>query len=366
MIVLLVGCAGNLENLVGVDNPAKPAPTVPGTTRHTIYIATSRQEAEDPTVFFTKQRDLRSVNFARVDVYIPPKHKPGYVERPKTSPPDPRKDFVILDPVKFANQTAFQNSVDRSIDSRLPDDREIMLFVHGFNTDIVAAILRAAQITHDSGFQGVTVVFSWASAGKTLDYVYDLNSALHARDGLIQTAEALLNTRTTGLSVVAHSMGNFLTVEAMRQAQLLNLFNASGKLENIILASPDIDIDVFKTQLKVFPKSKRRFYVLISENDKALAVSRRLAGGVPRVGNDTVEDLAELGVTVIDLTNVDDTSSLNHTKFADSPEIVQLIGKRLQEGDKLDEPRTPIENIPAAAKVLTGGVGGSGGIIVFE
>ena len=65
------------------------------------------------------------------------------------------------------------------------------------------------------------------------------------------------------------------------------LFNASGKLENIILASPDIDIDVFKTQLKVFPKSKRRFYVLISENDKALAVSRRLAGGVPRVGNDT-------------------------------------------------------------------------------
>ena len=49
---------------------------------------------------------------------------------------------------------------------------------------------------------------------------------------------------------------------------------------------------------------------------------------MPRVGNDDVEVLAGLGVTVLDLSEIDVNGS-NHAKFADSPEIVQLIGKRL-------------------------------------
>jgi esterase/lipase superfamily enzyme len=88
-----------------------------------------------------------------------------------------------------------------------------------------------------------------------------------------------------------------------------------------MLLSADIDVEVFKSQLKVFPKSKRRFYVLIFENDRALA---------------------------------------------DSPEIVQRIGKRLNEGDALGDTRQGLlQNIPAAAQVLTGAAG-SGGILVFN
>jgi len=42
----------------------------------------------------------------------------------------------------------------------------------------------------------------------------------------------------------------------------------------------------------------------------------------------------------MDLSKLDDTSSLNHTKFANSPDIVQLIGRRLNEGDSFVDPQT--------------------------
>jgi esterase/lipase superfamily enzyme len=296
------------------------------------------------------------VNFAKVVVSIPPGHKGGNVERPASVPPDPQREFVILEPEVFAGAGEFKGAINQTLARRNPGQREILFFVHGYNTDLVAAVLRTAQFKHDSGFAGIPVVFSWASRGRTLDYVYDLNSALYARDDLLATAELVASTRTEGLNIVAHSMGSFLTVEAMRQDQLRGGFNNSGKIRTIVLASPDIDADVFAKQLQPFPKSERKFYVLISENDKALAVSRRIAGGVDRVGDEPGSELAKLGVTVIDLTKIDDTSSLNHTKFASSPDIVQLIGQRMNEGDSFDDSqrRNVFQILPAAVKVVSG------------
>ena len=359
MVVALAACARPPVNVIGVDNPTVPAASVEGAVRETVYVATSRQRVDDPSVLFGADRDTDDLNFFRVEVSIPPEHQPGMVERPEVLPPDPRRDFLILEPEIIADKAGFSRSLDRELATRPVDERDIMLFVHGFNTDLVLSILRAAQIKHDSGFEGIPVVFAWASAAKAIDYVYDLNSALQARDWLIDTADAVTVTRTPGVSVLAHSMGNMLTVEAMRQAQLQGRFNRYGKLKNIILASPDIDVDLFKRQLSVFPKDERTFYVLISANDKALDLSRRLAGGVNRVGNDDAEDLADLGVTVIDLTEINDTNSLNHSKFADSPEIVQLIGKRLNAGDSLTERSSGgvLSNVTGAAQVLTGGAG---------
>ncbi|MEY8120718.1 MULTISPECIES: alpha/beta hydrolase [unclassified Falsihalocynthiibacter] len=67
-----------------------------------------------------------------------------------------------------------------------------------------------------------------------------------------------------------------------------------------------------------------------------MAASRRIAGGVSRVGNEDVADLEKLGVTVINLSDVADAGgSLNHDKFAASPEVVQLIGQHMLEGNSL-------------------------------
>src|SRR5271169_6070186 len=72
------------------------------------------------------------------------------------------------------------------------------------------------------------------------------------------------------------------------------------------LAAPDIDIDVFESQLRRFGKIKRPFYVVLARDDKALWLSGSLAGGVSRVGDDPrTAELAKLGAAVIDLTDVE-------------------------------------------------------------
>ena len=84
-----------------------------------------------------------------------------------------------------------------------------------------------------------------------------------------------------------------------------------------------------------------RIYLLVSADDAALRVSRRIAGGVPRVGAADTAELEKLGVTVIDLSQISDLSSGSHSKFAGSPEVVKLIGAGLNSAGRFGETSTP-------------------------
>ena len=331
LVLMLSACASAPQAIIGVYDPEVSPTAIAEAKRHDVYIATTRAPDADPAIMFSGERG-DGLKLARVTVTIPPNHVPGKIEQTKRLPPDPRTAFTVLDPVTFSDESSFLSNVNSALADRPKGQRNTLLFVHGYNTTLPAALLRVAQFVEDTGFTGVPVLFSWASRGKTLQYVYDLNSALHARDALISTATLIARSRSESADIVAHSMGNFLTVEAIRQAKLTDQFNKTGRLNNIILASPDIDADVFKSQLALLGKDERQFYVLISEDDKALAFSRRIAGGVDRVGDEPADELAALGVNVIDLSKVKDSTNLHHSKFADSPEVVQLIGNGILAG----------------------------------
>jgi esterase/lipase superfamily enzyme len=332
-LLALTSCAKLPEAVFGINGDVS-AQQVAGVRLHDIFIATSRNPDQDPAIFFSGER-ARDVSLATVTVSIPPEHVRGRIERPKKLPPDPHKDFVIFDPLIFDGGNTFVASIDAALEKRPEGERELLVFVHGYNTTAAAAVMRISQFVEDSGFSGVPVLFTWASRGKTVDYVYDMNSALQARSALLETADLLSKTKAESFAILAHSMGNLLTMEAIRQAKLQGTFNRYGKLKTVILASPDIDIDLFRQQISVLPEEQRNFYVLISADDKALAFSRKIAGGIDRVGDATPADLASTGVTVIDLSGIKDSNSLNHSKFADAPEVVRLIGRRLNAGDAL-------------------------------
>ena len=160
------------------------------------------------------------------------------------------------------------------------------------------------------------------------------------------------DTNVRQIDILAHSMGNFLTVEAMRQRALTGKFNASRRINSVILAAPDIDIDLFQRQLEWLKPGDPPVYVLTSADDKALRLSRRIAGNVDRVGAAKPEELAGLGLTVIDLSEVSDTESIHHTKFAGAPEVVQLIGEGILAGATLpasEDIDSPLEVISGAA-----------------
>src|SRR5690606_36940194 len=121
-----------------------------------------------------------------------------------------------------------------------------LVFVHGYRTPFDGSVYRTAQIVHDSGYTGTPVLFSWASSGRTVDYIYDNNSATVARDGLEKTLRTLRAAGASRIDIVAHSMGNWLTMEALRQFALTSDRDIGNSLGDVILASPDIDVDVFK------------------------------------------------------------------------------------------------------------------------
>ncbi len=340
VLTAVVGCT-RPPDLVGVDNPEFPARAVADITKHRIFITTTRQAAEVQAAFFSGQR-APELGLASVDVTVPPNHVTGQLERPSRLPPDPRVEFSVVDPVVYRDDDSFIAEINRELATRPPGDRNLLVFVHGFNNTTSDAILRLTQFVNDSGYTGVPVLFTWASAASATRYVYDLNSALVARVQLKDMADILVRTRAEDVDIFAHSMGAFLTMEGLVDAQQAGRLGKRGSINQIMLASPDIDIDLFRSQLSLLPPEVlAKMFILVSDNDRALMVSRRLAGGVPRVGAANTAELEDLGVTVIDLSEIDDSSSGSHSKFAGSPEVVRLIGKGLNTTGGLDSKSTP-------------------------
>jgi esterase/lipase superfamily enzyme len=332
LIAALLAACTRPPDLIGIDNPEVPAESVPDLTRHQIFIATTRQASEVTSTFFSSGR-APDVGLASVVVTVPPNHVVAELERPTSLPPDPRTEFTVVDPVVYGADTAFIAEVRRELARRPVGQRRLLLFVHGYNTTASDAILRLAQFVEDSGFEGVPVLFTWASAGRLSRYVYDLNSALIARSEVQDVVGVLERTGAENVEVFAHSMGTFLTMEALVDgAQTGRLNRRASSINHIVLASPDIDLDLFRRQLGELPLPIReKIYLLISKDDGALRASRVIAGGVPRVGAADAEELGKLGVTVIDLSEIDDSTSGSHTKFVGSPEVVRILGVGLNQ-----------------------------------
>lgn len=339
-ILVLANCSRPPE-LVGIDNPAIPAKSVPQINQHRIFIISTRQASEVAGAFYSARR-APELGLASVDVTIPPTHVVTEVERPKRLPPDPRVEFAVVDPLVYEADASFISAVNRELASRPQGQRNLMLFIHGYNTTTSDAILRLAQFVEDTGYQGVPVLFTWASAARTLRYVYDLNSALVARVELKEATDILTRTNAEGADIFAHSMGTFLTMEGLVDAAQSGYLGRRLQLDHIVLASPDIDIDLFRTQITFLPEEvRKKIYLLVSEDDGALSISRRIAGGVPRVGAVNTEELGALGVIVIDLSEIDNSATLSHTKFVSSPEVVQLIGAGLNSTEQFGVGATP-------------------------
>ena len=326
----LSGCAGGGTHRL-LDAVAAEPDAILAT--HRILVVTTRAEAQDRKEVFSGERSV-DLNFARVDVTVPKVHQPGVVEQPRSDARrDPARHFAAGEVALYPREEGFANGLRESLKRT---DGRALIFVHGYRTPFDNSVYRAAQIVHDSGYRGTPVLFSWASTGRTVDYIYDNNSATVARDGLEKTLRLLHAAGARRIDIVAHSMGNWLTMEALRQFALASDRDVSDRLGDVILASPDIDVDVFKSQLRRIGKPDRPFFVIVSRDDRALLASSIIAGNRPRVGdygNDA--DLAELGITVVDISAVSSGDPLNHAKFAENPLLVQLLGSRLNEDDTL-------------------------------
>ena len=334
-VLMLSGCGGRP---IGVMQPT--GQQLPGTTAVDLLVATTRAPSEDTAILFTGERGT-GLRVDAVKVSIPPEanRKVGQVQWPEKLPGNPVRDFttVSVDPIESAAESSAW------VHRHLPANRRVMVFVHGFNNRYEDAVYRFAQIVHDSHAEVTPVVFTWPSRASIFDYNYDKESTNYSRDALEELLQRLASDKSVGeITVMAHSMGTWLAVEALRQMAIRD-GRVSAKISNVILASPDLDVDVFGQQMASLGKQGPHFTLFVSQDDRALIVSRRISGNVDRLGQiDPSQEpyrsaLEQAGITVIDLTKLKTGDSLNHGKFAESPEVVQLIGQRLVAGQTITD-----------------------------
>ncbi len=334
LVALIAGCANpHPSRLIAETIAPARADQIAGT--HGIFIATNRMQTEKPGEIFAGGR-APDPAFAKVEITVPAVHETGKMElAPNPRVADPARYFAARRAILFAGESDFENALRDDITAH---NGRALVFIHGYNTGFDEAVYRAAQIFHDSEYAGTPILFSWPSAGRTIDYVYDSNSATSARDALEETLRTLARAGARRIDVVAHSMGSWVTMEALRQLAISGDRDLGGRLADVVLASPDIDIDVFKGQMRRYGVPERPFAVLTSQNDRALTLSGFIAGNQPRLGDyRNAEDLTGLGVTVIDVTKVSSGDWLNHTKFAENPVLVRLLGERLSSEGELNE-----------------------------
>ncbi len=347
---------------------APNARTASGASQVNLLVATTRAPSSDPGVLFSGERNMQ-LSLTDITVSIPPdaNRKVGEVQWPKKLPADPSRDFSTVSVTPFSKP----EQANRWLKQHLPASRRVLVFVHGFNNRFEDAVYRFAQIVHDSDADVAPILFTWPSRASVLDYNYDKESTNYSRDALEEMLQRVAKDPSVGeVTVMAHSMGTWLAVESLRQMAIRN-GNVAPKIKNIILASPDLDVDVFAQQWHSMGDNRPGLTIFVSRDDRALNVSRRISGNIDRLGqiDPSVEpyrsQLEKAGIVVIDLTAVKTGDKLNHGKFAESPEVVRLIGNRLIDGQTVTDSRVGLgDKIGAIAMGTAQTVGTAATVVV--
>jgi esterase/lipase superfamily enzyme len=332
-LLVLSGCG----HPVGVMTPVVLTAAMPKTSQVDMLVATTREPSGSAATLFNGERSPKPY-MTDVSVSIPPKRAAGTVQWPSKLPPNPATDFAVT----------HVKQIDTIPEGRVWFRQHIqgghaLVFVHGFNNTYEDSVFRLAQIVHDSGMQATPILFTWPSRASLFGYEYDKESTNYSRTAFEQSLRVLAeDPNVKDITILAHSMGTWLAMESLRQMGIRD-GHVESKIHNVILASPDIDIQVFAKQYVEMGSPKPKFTIFVSQDDRALAASSLITGRVARLGgiNPAAEPyrtkLEQAGITAIDLTKVKGGDSMNHGKFAESPEIVQLIGQRLMTGQPLTD-----------------------------
>jgi esterase/lipase superfamily enzyme len=343
-----------------------PVETTLPTARVDMLAATTRAPSDDPAVLFSGDRGS-GVSFSNIVVSIPPDREVGSLRWPSSTPADPATDFAVTSVTPLR-----QDQILSWFRATHGKARRVFVFVHGFNTRFDRAVFRFAQLAHDADADAAPVLFSWPSRGRLLDYKRDHDNASYSRSDLANLLEtAARSPAVSEIVVLAHSLGSWVAVEAIRQLALRGN-GVPRKINNLILASPDLDVGVFRRQVEDMGPRRPQITLFVSQSDRALQLSRFLTRGVTRLGGidpmreDYLAQIAPLsGVTVLDLTALRSNDRINHDLFAQSPAVVRLIGDRLVQGQVVQDGDlgafSAVEALGSAAGMVV-----SAPVLVFE
>jgi esterase/lipase superfamily enzyme len=319
-----------------------------------VFYGTDRARTNDPKRISYGADRARRLELGRALVTVPKSHQVPNIERPFAiripylqvtiyeAAEDPKEHFTIKEMTVLSREEFAAMARERIAGSRSFKDQAI-LFVHGYNNAFDYALYRTAQMAYDLQFDGAAFLYSWPSGGDFTSYGYDRESSEQAERYLRDFIELAINqTGAKSVSVIAHSMGN---LPLLRVLQTLGpSLPADVRLNQIILAAPDVDRDVFANLAANIKQYGRGVTLYCSANDRAMAAARRVAGGIPRAGDVPAEGPILIdGIDTIDVSQTStDYLALNHSTYAEKSALLNDIGLLLQTGERPPDKRIPI------------------------
>lgn len=315
LLLFLAGCADR-------DRIDRMPETPSGHDLRTVFIGTTRQLSSD----IGAPGSLRNtdIQFAEYSVAIPPDRPVGRIRRPRPNQAfDPDRHFAVTGAIMLS-PAEFRTRVSRALDQMPANQRESIIFVHGFNTSFIEGVYRVAQLGKDLNLPGISLHYSWPSLGAPLAYAHDRDSALFSRDGLEAMIRETAASSPGRVVLVGHSMGGHLVMETLRQIAISGDRALMARIGGVILISPDIDVDVFRSQAVRIGELPQPFVIISSQRDRILRLSARLTGQRERLGN--LSDAAEvdgLGVTLFDVSAF--STGAGHFTVGTSPALLQLL-----------------------------------------
>lgn len=229
---------------------------------------------------------------------------PKYLAVPKTADRLDRSHEVGL--------RQWLTDVQEAACARPPAKGNILIFVHGFNTDQWDMLERHRLIRKGldkQGYVGTVVSFDWPSDGTALGYVSDRRDARLAADCLFKHGITRLSAMQRedcefNIHILAHSMGTFLVREAFDYADDDHkTAQKSWNVSQVALVAADISA---KSMRKGSPKTSSLLRhatrvtsyfspldeILSISEVKRIGVSRRLGRvGLPDAHSDKVYDV---------------------------------------------------------------------------
>ena len=317
-------------NLAGLHPPSELGYPIGDTARGpqapspyvvvTVYYGTSRAPSgrKDPDHYYGTARGALRVGLATIT--IPKRIRPGDLRGPRwyllEFRPDPSRDVILRDvhPLELGNWTA---QVRAALDTS--PGRQALVVVHGFREQFKHALRRTAQLAYDLNFTGVPIAYSWPTKGTLQGYLADEATSEWAAPHLRRFLSIIaVNTGAQHIFVIAHSMGSRVLAGALAPNAGTHPVQT---LEQVILAAPDVDSDVFEQRdVQFLRKSAKWITLYASSRDNALMVSRGLHA-YRRAGLSDSPLVIVDSMDTIDASRVD-TDLIGHGYFSENKAVI--------------------------------------------
>lgn len=321
-----------------------------------VLFATNRKQITKAKTLEFGSEHAERVSYGVASVWVPTEHSPPsairaishdvQAARVSRASRDETTDaaHLVIRGKTLLSEAELVRQANKALGEARSYPEQALIFVHGFNVSFENAVKRTAQIAYDLDFDGPVLLFSWPSRGgntliSNMIHVFDYTADSKSAEVSVDFLRPFLENITTQvgakkLHVLAHSMGNKVLLDALKDSALKQTLSQLH-LGELVLASPDVERTRFAQLTTALQGLATKLTLYASHNDKALMASQHFWKNAPAGYVETGKTpVLVSNVESIDITAAGDTFfGLNHDVFATNPQITKDI-RMIFERDK--------------------------------